>query len=83
MLKPRFNSYVFCKTSALHRLSSDFLHGVFSWGDLAVIPPWLAVLTAFARGVQRRTGHLDQDEPIPTPVFPFVPKDVVAKGAVA
>lgn len=96
-------------------------------GGLPVIPLRLAVLAALALMVQRRTGHLEQDDSIPSPagghtgggaalwpraseasnarqgligglagppgyrasqspistIFPFVPKDVMAKGAVA
>ncbi|WP_198029391.1 hypothetical protein [Bradyrhizobium sp. WSM3983] len=55
-LKPGLVADVFCKTSAFHRLRSDFLHGDVSWG-LAVIALSLAVLMAFAWVVQQRTGN--------------------------
>ncbi|WLA66437.1 hypothetical protein [Bradyrhizobium diazoefficiens] len=45
--KPRFDKDVFCKTSAIRRLRSDFCM-VTDLGGLDVIAPLLAVLMAFA-----------------------------------
>lgn len=59
-LKPGFGTDVFCKTSAVHRLSSDFLHGDVSWelgGHRALLGLSIANQHVLSPATQRGNGR--------------------------